>query len=101
MTLFQELILISLGKREQFSRRLTDKDWGAIYTEAQRHSLVGILLTGVEKVVASGESRPKFLMQWIAMGLALEKRNRLLNVRCKDITDIFNGIGLRSCVLKG
>lgn len=101
MTLFQELILISLGKREQFSRRLTDKDWGSIYTEAQRHSLVGILLTGVEKVVASGESRPKFLMQWIAMGLALEKRNRLLNVRCKEITKIFNGLGLCSCVLKG
>ncbi len=77
MTLFQELILISLGKREQFSRRLTDKDWASVYTEAQRQSLVGILLTGVEKVVASGESRPKFLMQWIAMGLALEKRNRL------------------------
>lgn len=101
MSLFQELILISLGKREQFSRRLTDKDWASIYTEAQRQSLVGILLTGVEKVVASGESRPKVLMQWIAMGLALEKRNRLLNVRCKDITEIFNGLGLRSCVLKG
>mgnify|MGYP004581773315 FL=1 len=101
MSLFQELILISLGKREQFSRRLTDKDWASIYTEAQRQSLVGILLTGVEKVVASGESRPKVLMQWIAMGLALEKRNRLLNVRCKEITEIFDGLGLRSCVLKG
>lgn len=101
MTLFQELILISLGKREQFSRRLTDKDWASVYTEAQRQSLVGILLTGVEKVVASGESRPKVLMQWIAMGLVLEKRNRLLNVRCKEITDIFNGLGLRNCVLKG
>lgn len=51
--------------------------------------------------MTSGESKPKVLMQWIAMGLALEKRNRLLNVRCKDITEIFNGLGLRSCVLKG
>lgn len=101
MSLFQELILISLAKRKQFSRKLTDKDWASIYTEAQRQSLVGILLTGVEKVVFLGESRPKVLMQWIAMGLALEKRNRLLNVRCKEITDMFNGLGLRSCVLKG
>lgn len=51
--------------------------------------------------MASGESRPKFLMQWIAMGLALEKRNQLLNVRCKEITKISNGLGLCSCVLKG
>lgn len=101
MSLFQELILISLGKRDCFSRKLTDKDWTSIYTEAQRQSLAGVLLTGVERVIASDESKPNFLMQWIAQTLTLENRNRLLNARCKDITDIFNGIGLRSCVLKG
>lgn len=101
MSLFQELILISLCKREKLSRRLTDKDWASIYMEAQRQSLVGVLLTGVENVVASGESKPKILMQWIALVLKLEQRNKLLNVRCREITDIFKQIGLRSCVLKG
>lgn len=101
MTLFQELVLISLGKRDRFSRRLTDADWALLYKEAQRQSLVGVLLTGVEKVVALGETKPKFLIQWIAQGMALESRNRLLDVRCKEITDIFRELGLRSCVLKG
>lgn len=101
MTLFQELVLISLGKRDRFSRRLTDADWALLYKEAQRQSLVGVLLTGVEKVVALGETKPKFLIQWIAQGMALESRNRLLDVRCKEITDIFSEMGLRSCVLKG
>lgn len=101
MSLFQELILISLGKRDGFSRRLTDKDWTSIYVEAQRQSLAGVLLTGVERVIASGENKPKILIQWIAQTLTLENRNRQLDARCKDITDIFNGIGLRSCVLKG
>lgn len=95
MNLFQELILITLGKREQFSRRLTDEDWTLLYKEAQRQSLVGVLLTGVEKVLATGESKPKCLMRWIAQTLALEKNNRLQNVRCKEVTDIFNGAGLR------
>lgn len=57
MTLFQELILISLGKQDQFSRKLTDEDWALLYNEAQRQSLAGILLDGVEKVIASGVSR--------------------------------------------
>lgn len=56
MTLFQELVLISLGKRDRFSRRLTDADWALLYKEAQRQSLVGVLLTGVEKVVANQSS---------------------------------------------
>ena len=101
MTLFQELILISLGKHDKFSRRLTDADWASLYVEAQRQSLVGVLLTGVEKAIASGENKPKILMAWIAKGLALENRNRLLNARCKEITDVFNDLGLRNCVLKG
>ena len=101
MTLFQELILISLGKHNKFSRRLTDADWASLYVEAQRQSLVGVLLTGVEKAIASGENKPNILMAWIAKGLALENRNRLLNARCKEITDVFNDLGLRSCVLKG
>ena len=101
MSLFQELILISLGKRDGFSRKLTDKDWTSIYMEAQRQSLAGVLLTGVERVIASGENKPKFLIQWISQTLTLENRNRQLDARCKDITDIFNGIGLRSCVLEG
>lgn len=101
MTLFKELILISLGKREGFSRRLNEADWISLYTEAQRQAIGGILLDGVEKVIASGEDKPKFLMQWISQVFALENRNRLLNARCKEITDVFNDLGLRSCVLKG
>lgn len=101
MTLFKELILISLGKREGFSRRLNEADWISLYTEAQRQAIGGILLDGVEKVIASGEDKPKFLMQWISQVLALENRNRLLNARCKEITKVFNELGLRSCVLKG
>ena len=101
MTLFQELILISLGKRDKFSRRLSDADWDLIYTEAQRQSLVGVMLTGVERVIATGERKPGDLMKWISQTLILENKNRLQNVKCKEITDIFRSLGLRSCVLKG
>lgn len=101
MTLFQELIQISLGQREFFSQKLTDNDWSELYKEAQRQSLVGVLLTGVETAVALGEDKPKFLMTWIAQVMALEKRNHLLNARCREITDIFNKQGKRTCVLKG
>ena len=101
MPLFQELILISLGKREYFSRRVSEAEWAVLYKEAQRQSLVGVLLSGVEKAIANGERKPLFLMQWIAQVLTLEKRNKLLNARCREITSIFKQIGLRSCVLKG
>ncbi|MGN0234614.1 MAG: nucleotidyltransferase family protein [Bacteroidaceae bacterium] len=98
---FQELILISLGKRDRFSTEPTEKDWLAIYNEAQRQCLLGILLTGVEKVVATGTAKPSFLVQWIGMVMNLEQKNNLLNVRCREITEMFRMEGYRSCVLKG
>ena len=101
MSLFQELIQISLGERAGFSQRLTDGEWRELYSEARRQCLVGVLLTGVERVIAAGEDKPAFLVQWIAQVMALEKRNRLLDARCRELTERFDRLGLRTCVLKG
>lgn len=101
MSLFGELILISIGKRNAFSRMPSEDDWQAMFREAQRQSLVGVLLTGMEKAIAMGAPKPLFLMKWIGLSLSVEQRNLLLNLRCKEITEIFRREGLRSCVLKG
>ncbi len=101
MVLFQEFIKFSLGKGEELSRKLNEQDWLSLYAEAQRQSLFGVFMDGVERAIALGETKPQRLMQWIVEVMALENWNRLMNVRCKEITDIFNRLGTRSCVLKG
>lgn len=101
MTPFQELILISLGKRNRFSVEPTEEVWQTIYIEAQRHCLTGVLLSGVEKAVAAGSSKPSFLMQWIGNTMQQELTNTKLNARCREITEQFDKEGVRSCVLKG
>ena len=63
MSLFGELILISIGKRNAFSRMPSEDDWQAMFREAQRQSLVSVLLTGVEKAIAMGAPKPLFLMK--------------------------------------
>lgn len=104
MTLFQELILISLGKQERFSRTLTDKDWGELYALARKHTLTGVLLRGVETVIANrpvGADLPPVLYQWMGLGMALEQENEKLNRYSAKLTKILSDAGFRSCVLKG
>lgn len=101
MMLFQEFIKFSIGKGEALSRKLTEQDWLSLYAEAQRQSLFGIFMDGVERAVALEEAKPQRLMQWIAKVMALEQRNKLLDTKAAELTRIFADDGFKSCILKG
>lgn len=101
MTLFQEFIKFSLGKGEALSHKLTEQDWLSLYAEAQRQSLFGVFMDGVERAIALGEAKPQRLMQWIAKVMALEQRNKLLDDKAAELTRIFADDGFKSCILKG
>lgn len=101
MILFQEFIKFSLGKGDTLSHNLTEQDWLSLYAEAQRQSLFGVFMDGVERAVALGEAKPQRLMQWIAKVMALEQRNKLLDDKAAELTSIFADDGFKSCILKG
>lgn len=101
MELFQEFIKFSIGEKETLSRNLTEQDWLVLYGEAQRQSLFGVFMDGVERAVASGETKPKCLIQWIGQVMALENRNKLLDAKAAELTRMFANDGYRSCILKG
>ena len=77
--IFRDFLKFSLGKGEVFSYKLTEQDWLSLYAEAQRQSLFGVFMDGVERAIALGEAKPQRLMQWIARVVAFEQRNRLLD----------------------
>lgn len=101
MVLFQEFIKFSLGKGKALSRKLTEQDWLSLYAEAQRQSLFGVFMDGVERAVALDEAKLQRLMQWIAKVMALEQRNKLLDAKAAELTRIFADDGFKSCILKG
>lgn len=104
MSLFVELIQIALGTRTVLSRIPSDNDWQQIYETAAKQSLVGVVLSGIEKIRATNIelSVPKILLlQWIGEIQMIEQQNKKLNDAAEHLTRIFKNGGLRSCVLKG
>lgn len=61
-TSFQELILITLGKQDSFSRVPTEAEWSQVYAETENQALIGFCFSSIEKL--STEQRPtmNFLM---------------------------------------
>ena len=104
MSLFVELIQVTLGTRTVLSRVPSDNDWQQIYEIAAKQSLVGVVLSGIEVIRAKNVelSVPKIqLFQWIGEVQAIEQQNKKLNEAAEHLIRIFKKGGLRSCVLKG
>ncbi len=102
--LFFELIQVSLCNRERLSRQPSESEWMQLYALAEKQSLTGVLLEGVEKLksIDSTIAIPQaLLLNWIGERLLVEARNKLLNERTKELWGLLQEAGFRSCVLKG
>lgn len=101
MTLFEELILISLGKQEKFSKQPSADDWKCMHAEAQKQSILGVLLSGIERLPAAQRPPELTLMAWFGYTNIMAERNKLLDKRASELTAILKEGGFSSCILKG
>ena len=99
--LFFELLQVALGNREGISIAPSAKEWADIYKESEQQALTGILLHGIEKM--SVEQRPPqaLLFQWIGIGQMIEQRNKVMDLRCRELLAKLTEHGLHGSILKG
>lgn len=102
--LFFELIQITLGNRVAFSQMPSEKEWAHLYFLAQKHSLLSLLLEGVNSLKGKNVNlaiNNSLLLEWIGGGLQAEAYNKVQNQRVKEICQLFKDGGFKGCVLKG
>lgn len=101
MRLFFELLQITLGNRNSLSHSLSAKEWERLYHEAERQAVTGILLHGMGRLPAEQRPPQVLLLQWIGIGQIIEKRNHLLDGRCRGLLSNLASAGLHPTILKG
>ena len=101
MSLFIELLQISLGNHTELSRVPSKTEWEELFEEAQRQTVAGMLLEGLEHL--SIEQRPSqlLILEWIGEAQIVEQTGLLHRERAGELTRVFNAGGFRSVVLKG
>ena len=105
MLLF-ELIQIALGNRERLSRVPSSKEWETLFDECSKQSVAGVSLVGLDRLMAndvqSMDNLPLALkLEWIGVGENIRAQNKAANVRCIEVTRLFEEAGFKSCILKG
>ena len=98
---FLELLQLSIGTREQLSRVPSVPEWDNLLDEAQRQAVVGVLVSGIEKL--PNEQRPPkvLLLQWIGVCQQIEAQNRITTNTCINVCQRLDKDGYNACVLKG
>jgi len=101
---FFELIQLALGERNSLSHNPTEEEWQEAYLMAEKQALTGILFSAVEKLNCDNKAAMppmELFYQWIGDALQIENRNKEVDYAAAQLTRIFKGGGMRSCVLKG
>lgn len=74
-------------------------DWKRLYTFSVQQAIAGVMFEAISK---SGVKIPReVLLPWFALSEQIKKRNRLLNQRCVELTELLRKDGFESCILKG
>lgn len=100
-TPFIQLLQVALGSRDSLSRVLSAEEWDALFNEAQKQAIVGVLKGGIERLPKEQIPPQSVLLQWIGLSLQIESQNSLLNQRCLELQQLFYDAGFAFCILKG
>lgn len=102
--LFFELLRICTGAQQSLYSTYSDKDWEGAYNIAEEHSVVGVLLSALEKIKEEDSSLlpSKFLLlQWIGMGQIVEQNTQKMDEAGKTVVKYFRENGFACQILKG
>ena len=100
--LLLELIQVSLDTRKELSRVPNVAEWNNLFEAAQRHSVAGIIIIGLEKLNKQNRPPQTILLQWIGNILqGYEHRYGLYLRAIGELAEWYNSHGFKMMVLKG
>lgn len=107
-SLFFELIRLSIGTANDFSRKPSAEEWESLYKMAVKQSVIGICFVGVKRYKEISKQNGnvsdipmKIYYQWLGTAAHIQERNEQLNQRCVEFEQKLQDDGFKSCVLKG
>lgn len=99
--IFFGLLRFAIGIEDTLKIVPSSTEWNELYKLCIKHSLVGVVFQGLERLPKNQIPDKVLLLQWYAMVERIKKNNFLHFQRCEELSNIFLSAGYRSCVLKG
>ena len=100
---FLPFIVYCLKEKPTQIPDVTGMDWRGLYAFSQQQAIVGIVLSGIDRISKSKkvDIPQDLLFEWIGQANMIETQNKLVNQRVKELTDNLKKQNKKNCVLKG
>ncbi len=100
--LFYELLRVALGNQECLSKTPTAEEWAWLFEMAEKQAVDGITYDALKVLAQHGQKAPEEVMlDWFSYSQQIKEQNKIVNQRCKEITELFAEAGYKTCILKG
>jgi len=96
-----ELLQVSIGSRHRLSIVPSETEWNELFLFAGKHSLVGILLAGIERLPEEQLPKQELVLEWLGQAEFLKALNKRVDSQCVELQSFFDNNGIRSSILKG
>ena len=98
---FFELLQVAIGNRQALTSRPTDEEWELLYSECEKHALLGIAFCGVERLPR--EQFPPFdvAAEWVHDAQVAKERNQKVTKISEIVCRQLEKDGFWTCILKG
>ena len=103
MSLFFELIQVSLGIQKELSRIPTEDEWNELFEISNNQALTGICENGLLQLCKdskyAGSIPKRTLLWWTASANLTKEENQKVNKRCVKLIRYFQDQGLACSIL--
>ena len=101
MSLFNELLKVSLGTRDKLSRVPALHEWTALLNEARHKSVAAFISYGIEKLPEEQRPSEASWQHWLESRHNAQAMYRHHLKRAREVSERFSDAGFKCCVLKG
>lgn len=99
--MFFALIQVAVGKRDRLPAAPTQGMWGALFEEARRQAMAGLLYGAVEKLPDDQRPPKMVLLEWYALTERIRSMNRKMNACAVETHRFFEEKGVPNTIMKG
>lgn len=101
ISLFFQLIRISLGESADEFPTLTLKQWEKLYTLSYKQAVIGVLSIGIEKLPENKRPPREVILKWLVTTERIKQLNQHINKVVEKVESLFYSNNFQSCILKG
>ena len=108
LSIYFDFLKYCLGNKVDMREAVVKMDWRQLFTFAQKQTIIGICLDGIERLgkeypeeIKQNPIKLDLLQTWISMGMQIRKQNVKVNAVAAKLHAQLREEGLRCCVLKG